>query len=457
MRAGLARVFVWNIFCLLTHNIFKEKKMKKIIIYSMLSVVALALVGCGGNGSDAAIKDLNSQLDRAQSAIEVVSKQDLSGLVRSDYSSTYQPKPIYTSTINLLNLQNKVSNDVTAQNQLSGQLQGKIADIKAMLKNNKTKYSTNQVKTIKALTEQLSGTATKLKNSKDDVKSGLELISRHQNVNHMSIDGLGSGYNSVSNALELRKAYLFNLANTLSQVEGILNDQQLGMQDYSNSQTQSGGNGGTNSNVSTQEEQRKNINIPEPVSNSGQDSQDGGQDGQRSQNGQSDGQNNGQSNKNIDTMPQFYPYAHRIAPYGYNGYGYNGYGGGYGGGYGYNGFYGNNFGYGGYGYGPYGYRGGLNPGRNTDTYRPNYINIDTYRWSKRGTIPNGEYQVQVISTQPFEVIEDEELEQDELGKENEEQNGLQQEQKAEFESLDIREKSSAQKLVDQNKEIMKTK
>lgn len=338
--------------------------MKKIVIYSMLSAIAITLVGCSGASSANSIKELNAQLNRVESSIECINQQDLTALCRNSglsYQDTYQQTPIYTNSLNLLNLQNKVSNDIVLQDKLGQQIGNQIDQIQETLKSN-TKYNSNQVKAINNFTSQLSNYATKLKNSKDEVKEGLRIINYNQNINHMSLDQLNSGYNSISNVLETRKAYFFNLANTLTQLEGVLNNQLI-TQDNTENENKTSNLSNNNINIPNQVDQTPIRPIPRTVENN-------------------------------------YPYFQY-------GYGNNGYG-----------FY------------PYG-RNAFNPNRNTDTYRPNYVNIDTYRYVRRGTFPNGQYEIQYISTEP--------LNEDDL----------------DFD-LEIEEKQddATEKLLNQNKEIL---
>ena len=61
--------------------------MKKIILCSICSLVALTMVGCSGSSTDSAIKDLNNQLSRVENSITEINKQDLSALQLSTYYS----------------------------------------------------------------------------------------------------------------------------------------------------------------------------------------------------------------------------------------------------------------------------------------------------------------------------------------------------------------------------------
>ena len=120
--------------------------MKKLLICSICSLSALVLVGCSGSGSSATVKDLNNQLDRASSSINLLKEQDLSSIANSTIvknstqdGSDFNNNFTYLS-YSLYNLQGKVSNDIAIQKDLAEQISKKISKIQACLKNNKTKY-----------------------------------------------------------------------------------------------------------------------------------------------------------------------------------------------------------------------------------------------------------------------------------------------------------------------------
>lgn len=384
--------------------------MKKIILCALCSTVALALVGCSGNSTSSAVKDLNRQLEHVESSISTISKQDLSSLNFSTNNNTpaYYGVGYNNYSIKQNNLQNsnsnmllsarsKVSNDIKIQSQISNDINKRIENIQASLKNNKTKYSKNQIKAIKSLSGQLGNYASKLNDSKNETKTALKIINYSQNVNHMSIDQLNAGYNSISNTLETRKAYYYNILNTLSQIENIVSSCDDCNNEYSNdegnTQEQTENN---NDNTSP----RRNINIPD----------------------------NFNANKNLNnTTNQLPPRVidntnnyYNQYPYYNNAYGY------------YNGYYGN--GYGMNGYGINGYYNGMNPSRNTDTYRPYRINIDTYRITPNN---NAIQNNRIYGDETRLVSLNDEI----------------PEKTQEFEDAKLQTKPNAKKLVDQNKEM----
>ncbi len=342
--------------------------MKKLLICSICSLSALVLVGCSGSGSSATVKDLNNQLDRASSSINLLKEQDLSSIANSTIvknstqdGSDFNNNFTYLS-YSLYNLQGKVSNDITIQKNLAEQISNKISKIQACLKNNKTKYKKNQSKALKQLTSQVSMYASKIKNSKNDINEGMKLINYNRKVTHMSLDGIGTGYNSVSNALEMRKAYYYNLLNTLSQIESIVcngQDTEIETPTENNDEElispQSANEEQNISRISEQTEdsekpeakpekkfprKRRNLNIPDNFNEKPE--------------------NTNVQPQVIDNTAEYYNNPNVMNnPY------YNGYNGG--------GYY---------------YQNMTNPGRNTDTYRPWKVNIDTYRINPNG---NGLY------------------------------------------------------------------
>lgn len=331
--------------------------MKKLFIYTICGLATLTMTGCGGSGSKATIKDLNNQLTRIETSISIVNKQDLSSVSQKNivsnnsyngvYSNTYQNQTNKTENYNFTNLQNKVSNDIYTQSELTNQISNRVDNLQNILKNNKTRYNRNQVKALSSLTNELSNYATLIKNSKEQVSESLDTINYNRNINHVSLDRLSAGYNSLSNTLESRKAYYYNILNTLSQVENIIcgeNCNYTNFQENSSTQkplidTAKNTNTINNNNTETTNEKtaKRNINIPDNF------------------------KEKAQTNQSVPQYPNYNPNMYNNSYYNNqyynNGYGYN------------NGYYNGN----------YYQRGITNPTRNTDTYRPNRINIDSYK------------------------------------------------------------------------------
>lgn len=398
--------------------------MKKIILCSICSLVALTMVGCSGSSTDSAIKDLNNQLSRVENSITEINKQDLSALQLSTYYSNgctnnfnngcYISQRNNTLSPNsqfLLNAKSKVANDLNLQNNLTDLINDNIDNIQNIIKNNKTKYNKNQVKAIKSLVGQLSSTISKVNVSKDEVNAGLKTIRYNQNVNHTSLDQLNAGYNSVSNVLETRKAYFYNILNTLSQIQAIIgNNASCDNCDNTQNQTIPETQQDNQQNSNTP---KRNINIPDDFN---------------------------ANKQNVNNLPP------RIIdntngnfannPY-YNSYNFNGY-------------YGNNYGYNGYGmYGNGFYRNTMiNPSRNTDTYRPFRINIDTYRINPNSGLNNGVYGGNMVA--PASITnEDETINTIETQDKNPD---IRKKKVVEFENT-MESKPDNKKLIEQNKNM----
>lgn len=397
--------------------------MKKLVLCSICSLVALTMVGCSNSSTDSAIKDLNRQLSRVENSITEINKQDLSSLQLSTfYSNGYsndinngfygvqRNNTMSTTSQSLMNAKSKVANDLNLQNSLTNLINNNIDSIQASLKNNKTKYNKNQVKALKSLVGQLSSTISKVNVSKDEVNSGLQTIKYNQNANHTSIDQLNAGYNSVSNVLETRKAYFYNILNTLSQIQGIVGGNST-CDNYDNTQNQTTPTTQTQDN---EDSHRRNINIPDNF--------------------------NANNQTPVNTLPP------RVIdstngnfvnnPY-YNAYNYNG-------------FYGNNYAYGMYGNGFYG-NTMINPSRNTDTYRPFRVNIDTYRFKPNNNgVNNGVYGGNMVA--PTSVVNEEQTPTQQAKDIQDKKDEIRKKRSVEF-GTSLQAKPDAKKLMDQNKNM----
>ncbi len=402
--------------------------MKKLVLCSICSLVALTMVGCSGSSTDSAIKDLNKQLSRVETSITEINKQDLSSLqlntfysngfsnnLNNEYYGIQRNNTIPMTSKSLMYAKSKVANDLNLQNSLSNLINNNIDSIQASIKNNKTKYNKNQIKALNSLVGQLSSTISKVNVSKDEVNSGLKTIKYNQNVNHTSLDQLNAGYNSVSNVLETRKAYFYNILNTLSQIQGIVGNNE-NCDNCDNSQNQTTPNTQTQNNEENQENQnnaRRNINIPDNF--------------------------NANNQTSTETLPP------RIidntngnfANNPYYRYNYN------------NGYYGNNYAYN--GYGMYGYGNTMiNPSRNTDTYRPFRVNIDTYRFNPNNKIYNGFYGGNMVA--PVSKINEEEIPTQQSAEVQEKKDEIRKKKSVEFDKS-LQSKPDAKKLMDQNKNM----
>lgn len=361
--------------------------MKKLVLASLGALLALSMTGCSSNPGSQSIKNLNAQLERVDNTI--VSS------VSDDTSEISNSVPINNSTNNLQYLKNKAYNDMLEERYLKDQILSLSSYLKSN-QNTKYKLAKSDVNALKSLTSDLSKYTTYLNESKVNVKSYVKKI---KNQNRTDTEHVASSYQSLSNIMNERKAYLSNLLNTMNEIANILSDNNV-----TNSQNKTTTNENLNldnlnasNNVDNTYNKYNNQNYI-PKNNTYTEYVDYDINEQQPYN-QYEKENSKQNNtkkgliKNIDTYNnsalntdesnikdnkivnnqavnenQYYRPINNRNPYYYNDY-YNApYSNPYYNGYNY--FYNPNYRYN---------RQAFNPGRNTDTYYPLNRNIDTYR------------------------------------------------------------------------------
>lgn len=189
--------------------------MKKFILTSLALGSCLMLASCGSSSDEAAIQGLNNQLDRLNNVVTnsaVISANDLS-------LSTYNNQNGDLSRLN--GIYQKTSVAVSKQNDLREKILEKTAMVKKQLFQNEISLAEN-LNAIKELTNSISKYTTKLANTNNEYRKTSKSISRMKNnTNTLTVD-LNSKYTKLSSCAETRSCYLTNLLNTLDEIENIL-------------------------------------------------------------------------------------------------------------------------------------------------------------------------------------------------------------------------------------------
>lgn len=189
--------------------------MKKFILTSLALGSCLMLASCGSSSDEAAIQGLNNQLDRLNNVVTnsaVISANDLS-------LSTYNNQNGDLSRLN--GIYQKTSVAVSKQNDLREKILEKTAIVKKRLSQNEISLAEN-LNAIKELTNSISKYTTKLANTNNEYRKTSKSISRMKNnTNTLTVD-LNSKYTKLSSCAETRSCYLTNLLNTLDEIENIL-------------------------------------------------------------------------------------------------------------------------------------------------------------------------------------------------------------------------------------------
>lgn len=303
--------------------------MKKFILTSLALGSCLMLASCGSSSDEAAIQGLNNQLDRLSNVVTnsaVISANDLS-------LSNYNNQNGDLSRLN--GIYQKTNIAVSKQNDLREKILEKTAIVKKRLSENEISLAEN-LNAVKELTNSISKYTTKLANTNNEYRKTSKSISRMKNnTNTLTVD-LNSKYAKLSSCAETRSCYLTNLLNTLDEIENILGytsteqNQEPTQQLYDS--TGKWIKNGYVSNGNCYNCNNEMIN-----------------DVVRDENGIIVNPNYNQFPERNFNIPngEFMPNNMPANQYYYNNYGQ--------------------------------YPNSFNPNRNTDTFAPNYTNIDTYR------------------------------------------------------------------------------
>ncbi len=387
--------------------------MKKIILGTVCTLAAIAMVGCSNGSSDAAIKNLSNQLDRVTNTVSSISTTQLPSMLPSTVSNRYTANPNYqpsyqygqptntgyTGSTSFVSSQiNKLSNSVSEHDYLRSNLLSQTAMIKNQL-SKKPKLSKNQVKALNGLTNNISKFATNLNNTKNDITNSVKMIKKNSSPNVYNETTMGSYYLSLNNHLDARLTYIRNLMSSLDQVGSVLGECD-GCYDNA-----------PNANMKYQGYDYNNYNnynytnnyyaLPNNETTTKQETSQ--KETKKEEN---------KSNKNIDTY-QTNPVNNKVNEnvntnnYPQNRYGNRGYNNAYNGNYN-NGYYNN-----GYGTTYYNSNGlnrtPYNPSRNTDTYGPGITNIDTYRVAPNANGNRFGYYGNNINMSPVKEVSSTEL------------------------------------------------
>ncbi len=383
--------------------------MKKIFLFLMCVLFAVTMVGCSSSDSKA-LKELDSQLSKTESLVSSTSTSEVSEV---------SPKICYDCTDTQINsLRNRAYNDMVLEEDLRQEILSLSAFLKDGQIKNKYKLSKKAAASLNELTDNLEKYTDCLSDTKNEIKTTVNGIKKYTSVGTVNSYQAISGYTTLANTMNERNAYMNNILVTLNEISNLLNDSIVIQEDAITDQNNT--NNETSQNNTTQPSQIENPNTCNSNNNTSQNYQQNKTSGgnydyqnqsSQPQNGQNysnriinqnltdDNQNNTINNqatpkenkprrpllrKNIDS---YNPYSKSyleennqiINNQNYNTNDRNN---------SYNSTITdntNNANYNNTAGTTYGNRGSLkynriNPNRNTDTFYPKYINIDTYRY-----------------------------------------------------------------------------
>lgn len=319
--------------------------MKKILLSLACLLICLPIAGCATTSDASILSSLNNQLDRVQNIVSSTSSTEVNTVSPYTEITSQNPMSMYKAEA-----YSNMTNEET--------LRQKVLSLNSQLKNSQKTYKLGKYRagSINSLTNNLSKYLNYLNNTKSEVKNNVNKITQISNAKIHNPESIYSSYVALSNVMNERYIYLENLYYTLTKIQDILeqatplqtSDKEENAENKNTEECQDKENCNTNTHTATKSytpRMRFQSNIDTYYYNKLPKRENIASNNQ--------GVNNYQQTP-ITTAPITNPYNNNLTyPYPAQ---YFPYGGAY------------NFGF-----------GRFNPFRNTDSFYPYLINIDTFR------------------------------------------------------------------------------
>lgn len=204
--------------------------MKKIILSLICIFIAVLMVGCSSSSDAKALKELETQLSKTESVVSSTSTSEVSEV---------SPKLNYNNDENQINsLRNRAYNDMVLEENLRQEILSLSAYLKDSQVNNKYKLAKKAATSLNELTSNLEKYTNSLNDTKNDVKSSVSRIKKYTDVSSVSPYQAVSGYTSLANTMNERNAYMNNILVTLEEITNLLNNNIANNNATQNSTTQ---------------------------------------------------------------------------------------------------------------------------------------------------------------------------------------------------------------------------
>lgn len=329
--------------------------MKKIILATMCSLLALTAVGCGTNNETQTLNDLDTKLDRVSTIVANTSTTEVNTVSPLEIDQFTQTTPTRLQAV-----RHNAYNNMVREEELRQEVLSTASYLKSNI-DKKYKLGKSKRMALRSLTDSLETYVSDLAGTKLAVKNNVNKIQRYTKAENIDANRTRSSYNELNNLMQARATYLTNLQNTMYEICDILNESVV----EEDTQEAPTSKQITDKTVKKHDTIRRNID----TYNNKVDQKE------------TKSQENTNNNETINTS-YYNNYPNRP----YHNY-YNNY---------YNNFYNR------------GYR--YNPNRNTDTFYPRVKNIDTYRFNPYNGNPyyynNGYEYNQINETMPVNKQDD---------------------------------------------------
>lgn len=187
--------------------------MKKIILASVCSLLALTAVGCSSNNETQALNNLSSKLDRVSAIVSSTSTTEVNTVSPMQFSRNMTQSSRYNAYGNMMREEDLRQEVLATTGYLKGSLEKKY------------KLGKSKTKALVYLTDSLENSITELAGTKLSVRNAVNKIQRYSsNPQNMDSNIANSSYTELNNLMQARAIYLSNLQNTMDEICNILND-----------------------------------------------------------------------------------------------------------------------------------------------------------------------------------------------------------------------------------------
>ena len=233
--------------------------MKKILLVSLCSLLALTATGCTSNEQQV-LNNLDTKLTRVSTIVSSTSTTEVNTV-----------SPIQLETKQNLNYYQSIKQNAYLNMMREEELRQNVLSTAGYLKstiNKKYKLGKSKTSAIRTLTDSLEKYITSLASTKTPVKNTVYKIQRYVGVETADAAKARSSYNELNNIMRSRAIYLSNLQSTMEEISDLLSESVV---DDTNNEDNNNNNNTIRKNIDTYNQnvrkQEQTTNNPAPQVN----------------------------------------------------------------------------------------------------------------------------------------------------------------------------------------------
>ncbi len=185
--------------------------MKKILIASLCSLLALTAIGCSSNETQT-LNNLDAKLDRVSAIVSGTSSTEV---------NTVSPMTVDSTSYPIQTMKRNAYNNMIREEELRQDVLATTGYIKSNL-NKEYKLGKSKTSALRYLINNLEEEITSLAGTKTAVKNEVKKIQKHTTVDTVDSNITRASYSQLNNLMQARAVYLLNLQNTMNEICNIL-------------------------------------------------------------------------------------------------------------------------------------------------------------------------------------------------------------------------------------------